>query len=556
MIELLGFSILLSMLVMHHFLWRRWRKLDVNGDADDVMYGRNFFLLCIAAALLIPIGALAAIGLQAWELSQNGSATWSESLAIAASTGAGVSALSRAVTGALLLLGGLALWKRVHRSCRFGAADALILLFLLVHAVLRARMSHAAASTFSPEFSIAVNAVHVAAKGIWIGGLVTFVILFLPILVRRDAQMQGLFSAWFGRTTIVCLLIGGVTGAYIAWLHLKSPLYLFATHWGMGLFSLLAFAILFLGLRLFQFFAVDPLWLQAARGSPSPEARETLRASWVALFGELFTGLAVLYLSSMLIITTPPVHRAMLAEQRVKSEGKTLLLGSHPTEDSTLLLTVLAPDVSTNPPTGIIVALTNEDEGIGPIVARTEERFPGGYVITGNQLTPPGRWRLEVTAQAQNSYDATATFRIQARLPVGVDSTRTFDSLAWGSLVVALLLLLLSILLWRRNTIFLQRMRKTMPGSERIITIVPRMAIIVSVFQIGLIIFLIWNFEDHGHGGFKYFCERNDGAWQESVPMREGKIMSSVAVLGCSFGEAESRYHLADEREYAQVQSR
>jgi hypothetical protein len=48
----------------------------------------------------------------------------------------------------------------------------------------RARVSHAAASHFHPDFSILMNAVHLLAKEFWVGGLMALGLILLPILHR------------------------------------------------------------------------------------------------------------------------------------------------------------------------------------------------------------------------------------------------------------------------------------------------------------------------------------------------------------------------------------
>jgi hypothetical protein len=47
---------------------------------------------------------------------------------------------------------------------------------------------------------------------------------------------------------------------------------------------------------------------------------------------------------------------------------------------------------------------------------------------------------------------------------------------------------------------------------------------------------------------FQRLCERNNGAWEQAAPMRDGAMLSSQTMTGCSVG---AQHHFVDAREYA-----
>ena len=81
----------------------------------------------------------------------------------------------------------------------------------------------------------------------------------------------------------------------------------------------------------------------------------------------------------------------------------------------------------------MVVTLTKQAAGIGPITAPLEQRFAGGYVFAKNLLTPAGSWTVDVAVQRPGAYDATASFHVN--FPQEIDESdahstdRTFGSL-------------------------------------------------------------------------------------------------------------------------------
>jgi methionine-rich copper-binding protein CopC len=65
----------------------------------------------------------------------------------------------------------------------------------------------------------------------------------------------------------------------------------------------------------------------------------------------------------------------------------------------------------------VILSFTNQDVGIGPIVATLNKTGEGKFAAQGNYLSQPGKWDIKVTAQRSGAYDLNHTFESWAKAP-------------------------------------------------------------------------------------------------------------------------------------------
>lgn len=65
----------------------------------------------------------------------------------------------------------------------------------------------------------------------------------------------------------------------------------------------------------------------------------------------------------------------------------------------------------------VILSFTNQDVGIGPIVATLNKTGEGKFAAQGNYLSQPGNWDIKVTAQRSGAYDLNHTFESLAKAP-------------------------------------------------------------------------------------------------------------------------------------------
>ena len=208
----------------------------------------------------------------------------------------------------------------------------------------RARVSHAAASTFAPGFGIVMNFVHLFFKDVWIGGTIALVVLLSPLISKsRNLRVAAYVLTALSRITSIALGIAGVTGVYVVWLHLKSFSYLLTSDWGKRFVVLSIFAAFLLLLRLVDQLYVETKIIEAIKRNDETQLPRVL--SWLSfsLPAEMAMGIAVLTVTSLLIITTPPLVPHYSFRRSVVSQGMALSLTEQPYERDKFLVTATDP---------------------------------------------------------------------------------------------------------------------------------------------------------------------------------------------------------------------
>lgn len=198
-------------------------------------------------------------------------------------TAAGSATLARMLAIIVVAAVFTASYKKIYSSPRFTWYEGVLVVSMCVFAFFRAIISHATANPFYPKLSIAVNFVHVIEKDIWAGialALLLFVLaprlrIFLRALVVRASVLLA-----------IDLSFVGITAAYIVWLHLENFGNLLSTSWGEALLPLLVTAVLLVFVRTFSTF---------------------VRTSPVTIGAESMLSLLVVYFSSVIILTSPPL---------------------------------------------------------------------------------------------------------------------------------------------------------------------------------------------------------------------------------------------------------
>jgi hypothetical protein len=246
------------------------------------------------------------------------------------------------------------------------------------------------------------------------------------------------------------------------------------------------------------------------------------------------------------------------------SQGIALSLTEQPHESGRFLLTAEDPRAKAGADLkNIVVTVTNQAAGIGPIVAPVEQRFAGGYVFAENILAPAGNWTIDVTAQRGGAYDATASFHVN--YPQEIEESdahseeRTLGFFGAIHIIVAFVILAASVILYRRSS-KLNQFVLSAPDSPPVsakITFARRGAWIPSVLLIAVVACLTGGFPAVSPGvlesPFQRTCEDTNimNVWHESVPERDGKATADLAMPGCTVGIGLGQYHFVDAREFA-----
>ena len=551
-VELLGEAILLGCLALISALWRVMKKNNVSAHAASQL-ARKIMILIGAAGLCLLAGGIFYLLLEATNLAIDQSSTFTASFHSFLTTVAGRFTLYRLAMGVIVTT--IFAWnvRSILKADRLTKKEIALFILIAIIALMRARVSHAAASDFHPIFSILRNAIHLLAKDVWIGGLVVLVLGFLPILnAEKNLRLTTLSLLAFSNLLMGALVVGGTTGVYIIWLHLKSLSNLFATHWGGYFIALSAYAIALLLLRIYSQRVIQRDLVSACT---SKETEMDFVEGSNMLLMEMFIGLAVLLFSSMLIITTPPLLTPHFYEQRVQTNTATITFGEHHFENDKFLVTVdRTNQPSTDSGAAMTVTLTNAEKGIGPLVANMEERFPGGYVFPKTMFSTPGMWTVKVTEQEPHVFDAVGSFTLQYPTDLAFahrdDNKRTFGLFELLMIVIAIGVVILAYVLYQENKHLQRRcgMTKTVKKIE-----CPAKNLWLAIpVDLAFVIFigLLLGGHNHGSGGFLRECATFNGVWHENVPMREGQATSDIAALGCMIGAGQGTYHFVDQREF------
>lgn len=554
-IELLGQAILLAGLFLYAFLWRPVESRFV--FKEDIK--NKFTKLILIASFLVIIGTVSYLVLKTLELQQLQNLTPLLSLQTFITTTAGKFALYRTILAIVFLAVFLGTRQKFSTEKRVSKTEVFLWVIILLIALARARVSHAAASHFYPNFSIFVNFIHLLAKNLWVGGLIAMSMLFLPVIDRTKNTIATAFALTsFSKFVSIAFGIGGVSGAYIVWLHLKDPSNIFTTDWGSRFIVLSILAVILFALRLYQQLRVDKAAMILCKEANNVRVKKVFSMLNFMLPIEMLVGIALIFVTSFLIITTPPLLQKNIFSKNAESQGVHITIAEHPFEQNQMLFAFEGAKREAVPLKNVVVTLTNEERSIGPIVAKTEQRFIGGYVFPKKEFSPPGVWKVDVTGQQVESYDAVATFQIN--FPQEIEASRpnpdkrTFGSFEWWVLFTALGIVGLSFLLYRfsrnLNSVCIGLNGEPLPNNgstELRISQIRSWAF--SLVSSTVLFLFIWSvYLNIIRSEFQRTCEQNGHLWHQMVPIRNGKVVSQMGVAGCM--THNGKFHFADKREY------
>ncbi len=564
-VELLGEASILGALIVLAFIWRPIRNHFPELGSLEQEFARRFNLLLVIGCLLALAGGISYLLYKTNELASLQETSFTQAWSAFFTTTSALYTTYRLLGIAFILIVSQARRKQILSTQWTSHIEYALFTVLALIDFARARVSHAAASTFAPGFGVLMNFIHLLFKDVWIGGIIAFVVL-LPPLVRksRNLPMAAAALTGFSRIAGISLGIAGVTGVYVVWLHLKSFSYLITTDWGKRFVVLSIFAAFLLLLRLFDQLYLEPQIISALKKTKETQLPRVF--SWLSftLPAEMAVGIAILALTSLLIITTPPLAPHYRFARSAISQALALSLTEQPSETGRFLVT--AEDPAKNAAADVrnmVVTLNNQAAGVGPIAAPVEERFSGGYVFDENLLSPPGAWTINISAQRVGAYDATATFYVNYPLEITESDAHTEDR-SFGlfevmHMIVALLIAAASVILYRQSSgayEFALSSSATAPASTSL-TFARRGAWIPALILIVVVICLTGGFPAVYPGvlesPFQRACENTNimNVWHESVPERDGKATADLALPGCTTGIGLGQYHFVDAREFA-----
>jgi copper transport protein len=325
---------------------------------------RRLFILLVACSLTILVTASSLIYLQTISMSSELGLDVSTTFAILTSTSVGPVWILRIITSSIIVISSILYYilekKKIKRTTEGEEHHTyskqkkrnlnlhIVLLYVIIlsgaiSVFSNSVVSHSAALSFLPSLAISINWLHFMAVSIWVGG-VFYISVILLVTIRsivnvtepvnqryetnkiRNTYFLAVLLPYFSLIATISLGIIGVTGLYMAWIHLHTAGALFDTMYGNVLIIKLSAILPMVVLGGYhQFRLHDSLVLVAkigkggkkSNGSKRISAANTssgsnsLQADPFAKFSktiriESFIGMGILFITSFLTITSPP----------------------------------------------------------------------------------------------------------------------------------------------------------------------------------------------------------------------------------------------------------
>jgi copper transport protein len=311
--------------------------------------------------------------------------------------------------GYLVLLCGWLGHIRRRGQLRFGAFGVVLAVGL---ACTWAAADHAAVGR-QPALALPVDIVHLLTMGLWLGGLVTLVVVLRPPdTTNADVQAppeRAVYRFSSIATGSIVTLIG--TGSYQSWRQLGSWAAFGSTDYGrlllvkLGVFALM----LLVALRSNQATRerVTVFW----RSTP---ITGTLRRSVLI---EAALGAVVLGVTAMLVNAEPgrtataappgPAHQALRYDTGGPNGRGQLIVDVDPAATGPNRVRITVEDSRGTPHDVAELHCTLTMRQLGPFTIPLQHTAPGGYVANDVQLPYIGTWQLRVTVRTSDIDETT-----------------------------------------------------------------------------------------------------------------------------------------------------
>jgi copper transport protein len=275
----------------------------------------------------------------------------------------------------------------------------------LVYLVLCPALSGHGSSQSPVALNFTVNAIHVGAMAVWLGGLGTL-LLVLPAATRSattPADRGPLLAGPLARFSTVALAMVALimaTGLIQAYVYVRHPGDLISTGYGRAVLAKFLLLLVVMGVAAYnRRSSVPQLNAIAERGespgTPGVLLRRALRAE-VALLA------VVIGVTAALASYAPPVS-AQAGPFAITTEvgPTTLEMDVDPARVGANTMHVYFFDAKTGAPykqgKELTVTATLPDKEIGPLPLEVQDAGPGHYVIPGALLNAPGNWEIDFT---------------------------------------------------------------------------------------------------------------------------------------------------------------
>ncbi len=535
-LEILGYSILLGIIFLTSFVIKK--NFPFNARSKNLY--KKLKIYAVFGALFVFFGSASYILLKSLDLASARGETFSETLSVFTQTNDGSFAVARIIIALLIISIFLFKQKLIIQTEKITKVEY-VLFFLIAASILaRAKISHAAASSFLPDISVVINAFQLFAKELWVGSVIVIAFVLIPYIWKNsDTKKALVVFSYFSRVSAYIIGIALVSGIYILWLHGKDIDYILREEWGKNALLLISATVIMGALRLYHI-----IFLQKAN---SPLALKLARATFSL---EALVGLIVIFATAISILTTPfyPQEKSLL-ELEQSSQGATIYFGSSQNRKNHFYVKAN----SQNPINKAVITILNKEKDLGPILIEPTRVSENLFVFPYTEMSVAGTWNVRISVQRQGSYDTNAEFVIE--YPKSIEGATKDNGRSFGRLE------LIAIILAIAGTGFAFAIKKYSQKSIKIsekmknenappnINRATKVAILIAgiIVIISILLFIEKNILT---SNFQKACEENGDFWVQSIPALDYKLLSSETATGCSLAFGFSHFTNQEEYEY------
>jgi copper transport protein len=369
----------------HIFFQRVLNRIDtkhrINIENNNLQSQKRFFIILVSCGIAILIAGTSLIYLQAFSLSIDLNTDATTTFAILISTDVGTVWILRIITASIIIVSSILYYilekmkikkkrrrtipsaeehQNIQLENKRGIGISNIFLYAIIIAgaiciFSNSLVSHNTALTFLPSLAISMDWLHFMAVAIWIGGLFYISAVLLDIIrtaakakikfenyssisTRSDkiesAYYLALLLPYFSVIATISLGIIGITGLYMAWIHLHTAEALFDSSYGNILIIKLSAALPMVILGAYHQLKLHRSLVEVASMSINTEGRNkrspllnsvnnnNISLDIYAKFRktiriESIIGIGVLFAASFLTITSPPHSSTVIGHGQI-----------------------------------------------------------------------------------------------------------------------------------------------------------------------------------------------------------------------------------------------
>jgi copper transport protein len=304
--------------------------------------------------------------------------------------------------------------------------------------------SHSSSVATWSQLGILVDFIHSVAVSIWVGGLMYILYVLFPNVITTSKNIIGkaheviaqprsillLILCRFSVISTICVGVIGITGLFLAWLHIQSMDELLLSDYGRTLIIKLSLVLPVVILGGYHQFWISKM-VKVLDFEPVKEG-ESSKTKFSQRFSSLKTTLkiecmlaaSVLCSASFLTVTTPPgtmrtneviksISNAQMAAMQsefnrvLETQGIPIRLVIYPfvTGFNNFTINIFGNNESIGQVSNVSIEFTKSDLSLGPITAKLLRNNDTAYSVSGGYISQAGEWDLKVTIKRFNLYD-------------------------------------------------------------------------------------------------------------------------------------------------------